>query len=108
VRCISGEVLDVAVDIRVGSPTYGQHVAVKLNDENQRQLWIPKGFAHGFVVLSDIAVFHYKCDEYYAPDYDAGIAWNDPDIGVDLKLKPEVLSLSTKDLNLRALREAVF
>jgi dTDP-4-dehydrorhamnose 3,5-epimerase len=97
VRCLQGEVLDVAVDIQLNSPTYGQHVAVKLNDYNQHQLWIPKGFAHGFVVLSETAIFAYKCDNYYAPEYDGGILWNDPAIGIDWCIPIEDIQLSEKD-----------
>lgn len=97
VRCIEGEVLDVAVDIRIGSPTYGQHAAVRLSAENQRQLWVPQGFAHGFIVLSETAIFAYKCDNYYAPEYDGGIAWNDPSIGIDWLVPAEKIRLSEKD-----------
>lgn len=97
VRCIEGEVLDVAVDIRIGSPTYGQHVAVKLSSENNRQLFIPQGFAHGFVVLSETAVFAYKCDNYYAPEYDGGLLWNDPALGIDWGIPEADIQLSEKD-----------
>jgi len=97
VRCIQGEVLDVAVDIRWGSPTYGQHVAVKLNDKNQYQLWVPRGFAHGFAVLSETAVFSYKCDQYYAPKYEAGILFNDPALNIDWLIPENKLVLSEKD-----------
>ncbi|MFV0345659.1 MAG: dTDP-4-dehydrorhamnose 3,5-epimerase [Bacteroidales bacterium] len=97
VRCIEGEVLDVAVDIRIGSPSYGKHVAVRLSSDNQRQLWVPQGFAHGFVVLSESAVFAYKCDNYYAPEYDGGIIWDDPSIGIDWGLPNESVLLSNKD-----------
>ena len=97
VRCIEGEVLDVAVDIRIGSPTYGQSVAVKLNEENQLQLWIPKGFAHGFIVLSETATFAYKCDHYYSPEYDGGILWKDPAIGINWEIPQEYIKLSEKD-----------
>ncbi|MFV0376035.1 MAG: dTDP-4-dehydrorhamnose 3,5-epimerase [Mangrovibacterium sp.] len=97
VRCIEGEVLDVAVDIRMGSPTYGQHASVRLSSENQRQLWVPQGFAHGFVVLSDTAIFSYKCDNYYAPEYDGGLLWNDPLIGIDWLLPKADIQLSEKD-----------
>jgi len=97
VRCIEGEVLDVAVDIRVGSPTYGQHAAVKLSADNQRQLWVPQGFAHGFVVLSESAIFAYKCDNYYAPEYDGGIAWNDQAIGINWLISEKDVQLSGKD-----------
>jgi len=97
VRCISGEVLDVAVDIRWGSPTYGQHVAVKLNDKNLYQLWVPRGFAHGFAVLSETAVFSYKCDQYYSPKYEAGILFNDPALNIDWLIPENKLVLSEKD-----------
>jgi dTDP-4-dehydrorhamnose 3,5-epimerase len=97
VRVLKGEVVDVAVDIRLGSPTYGKHVAVKLSDENKRQLWVPRGFAHGFAVLSKTALFSYKCDNYYSPSHDGGILWDDPKIGVDWLLPKEVVQLSGKD-----------
>ncbi|MDR9499912.1 MAG: dTDP-4-dehydrorhamnose 3,5-epimerase [Hydrogenovibrio sp.] len=98
VRVISGRVLDVAVDIRQGSPTFGMRACVELSSRNRKQLFIPRGFAHGFVVLSEQALFQYKVDNYYAPDHDRGIAWNDPDLGIDWKLAPEQLHLSDKDL----------
>jgi dTDP-4-dehydrorhamnose 3,5-epimerase len=97
VRVLQGEVLDVAVDIRLNSPTYGQHVAVKLSADNKRQLWIPRGFAHGFAVLSPTALFSYKCDNYYAPEYDGGILWNDPAIGIDWQIPENDIQLSEKD-----------
>ena len=97
VRVVKGRVLDVAVDIRKGSPTFGKHVAVELTDENKRQLFVPRGFAHGFVVLSEIAVFQYKCDNLYAPQEEGAIAWNDPAIGIDWKIDPSVVLLSEKD-----------
>lgn len=97
VRVVQGSVLDVAVDIRKGSPTFGKHVTVELNDENKRQMFIPRGFAHGFVVLSETVVFQYKCDNYYAPEAEAGIAWNDPDLGIDWKVSIEDILLSEKD-----------
>ena len=97
VRVISGTVLDVAVDIRRGSPTFGRHVAVELSGENRRQLFIPRGFAHGFVVLSEEAVFQYKCDNYYAPQSEGAIAWNDPQIGIDWRIDPANVILSEKD-----------
>jgi len=97
VRVIKGRVLDVAVDIRKGSPTFGQHAAVELSGENRRQLFIPRGFAHGFVVLSDEALFSYKVDSYYAPECDRGIAFDDPELGIDWKLDASALQLSTKD-----------
>ena len=97
VRVIKGAVLDVAVDIRKGSPTFGQHVAVELSEENHRQFFIPRGFAHGFSVLSDEAVFQYKCDNFYAPQSEGAIAWNDPDLGIDWQLPAEEAILSPKD-----------
>ena len=97
VRVIKGRVLDVAVDIRKGSPTYGKHVAVELTEDNHRQFFIPKGFAHGFAVLSQDAVFQYKCDAYYAPQSEGAIAWNDPDIDIDWCLPAEAVILSEKD-----------
>ncbi len=98
VRCVKGSVLDVAVDIRKGSPTYGQHVAVELTEENHRQLFIPKGFAHGFAVLSDIAIFQYKCDNYYHPETDGGISILDETLGINWKIEPSKALLSEKDL----------
>ena len=89
--------MDVAVDIREGSPTLGKHVAVELSAENKRQLFIPKGFAHGFAVLSEEALFEYKCDEFYHPEAECGIAWNDPNIGIDWRLPKEDIILSKKD-----------
>lgn len=97
VRVIEGEVLDVAVDIRRGSPTFGQHVAVRLSSENKHQLFIPRGFAHGFVVLSDTATFAYKVDNYYSPECDAGLAFDDPTLGIDWLLPHSELQLSAKD-----------
>ena len=98
VRVISGRVLDVAVDLRPGSPTYGRHVAVELSGENHLQLFIPKGFAHGFSVLSETALFQYKCDGHYAPQAEGGILLNDPSLGIDWKVAPEDAILSPKDL----------
>ena len=83
VSVLRGRVLDVSVDVRIGSPTFGQHVAVELNDDNRRQLWIPRGFAHGFVVLSDSADFFYKCDEFYSPSEEITLRWNDPALGIN-------------------------
>ena len=105
VRCIEGEVLDVAVDLRQGSPTYKQYVAVKLTGENKHQLFIPRGFAHGFVVLSETATFAYKVDNVYAPDHDGGIAWNDPEINVDWQIDGAEVLLSFKDQALKPLSE---
>ncbi len=99
VRVIKGAVLDVAVDIRVGSPTFGKHVAVELTEENHRQLFIPRGFAHGFVVLSKEAIFQYKCDNFYAPDSEGAIIWNDPDLAIDWKIDQKDVVLSGKDMN---------
>ena len=98
VRVIEGEVLDVAVDIRQGSPTFGKHEAVILNDQNKRQLFVPRGFAHGFVVLSDTAIFSYKVDNYYSPECDKGLLFEDPGLKIDWKLPKEKLKLSEKDL----------
>ena len=97
VRVIEGSVLDVAVDIRKSSPTFGQHVAVELTAESKRQLFVPHGFAHGFVVLSDSAIFAYKVDNYYAPQHDRGIAFDDKDLAIDWQLPLEILQLSEKD-----------
>ena len=97
VRCARGAVLDVAVDIRKGSPTYGKHVAVELTEENHRQFFIPKGFAHGFVVLSDTAVFQYKCDEFYHPEADGGISILDDSLGINWRISTEEAILSEKD-----------
>ncbi len=97
VRCVKGAVLDVAVDIRKGSPTYGQHVAVELTDDNHRQFFIPKGFAHGFTVLSDIAIFQYKCDEFYHPESESGISIMDESLGIDWRIPKDKAILSDKD-----------
>jgi dTDP-4-dehydrorhamnose 3,5-epimerase len=97
VRCVKGAVLDVAVDIRKGSPTYGQHVAVELTEENHRQFFISRGFAHGFAVLSETAVFQYKCDEFYHPEVDGGISILDDSLGIDWIIPTEKAILSEKD-----------
>lgn len=97
VRVVLGRVLDVAVDLREGSPTYGKHYAIELSGENHLQMLIPKGFAHGFAVLSDEAVFQYKCDEYYAPESEGAVAWDDPDLAIDWMLPKEDIRLSDKD-----------
>ena len=97
VRVVKGRVLDVAVDIRKGSPTFGKYVAVELTEDNHRQLFVPRGFAHGFSVLSEEAIFQYKCDNLYAPQAEGAIAWNDPEIGIDWGLPAEDVLLSAKD-----------
>ena len=97
VRCVKGSVLDVAVDIRKGSPTYGKYVAVELTEDNHLQFFIPKGFAHGFVVLSDVAVFQYKCDNFYHPEADGGISILDDSLGIDWKISTQNAILSEKD-----------
>ena len=97
VRCVRGKVLDVAVDIRKGSPTYGQHVAVELSEDNKQQIFIPRGFAHGFAVLSETAVFQYKCDNYYAPQAEGGISIADSSLGIDWRIDPAKAILSEKD-----------
>lgn len=106
VRVVHGRVLDVAVDIRRGSPTFGQHVAVELSGENHRQFFIPRGFAHGFAVLSDEALFQYKCDNPYTPQAEGAIAWNDPAISIDWQIPPHEILLSAKDSNNPLLAEA--
>jgi len=93
VTVLRGAVLDVAVDVRLGSPAFGQHVAVELNEENRRQLWIPRGFAHGFVVLSETADFFYKCDEYYSPADEIAVRWNDPALGINWGIDAPTLSM---------------
>lgn len=105
VRVIAGEVVDVAVDIRIGSPTYGQHVAVNLSGENKRQLWIPRGFAHGFAVLSEKAIFSYKCDNTYHPEADGGIRFDDPTINIQWPIPSSAIRLSPKDKALPTLKE---
>lgn len=97
VRVVKGKVLDVAVDLRKGSPTFGQHVAMELSEDNHRQVFIPRGFAHGFSVLSDEVVFQYKCDAYYAPQSEGAVAWDDPDLGIDWKVPADKVILSEKD-----------
>ena len=106
VRVIHGRVLDVAVDIREGSPTFGSHVAVELSAENKRQLFVPRGFAHGFLVLEDETIFAYKVDNYYSPENDRGIAFDDPDIGIDWILTETSLKLSEKDRRQPSLKTA--
>lgn len=97
VRCVKGAVLDVAVDIRKGSPTYGQHVAVELTEENHRQFFVPRGFAHGFAVLSETAIFQYKCDNFYHPEADGGISILDDSLGIDWHIPTDHTILSEKD-----------
>lgn len=97
VRVVEGEVLDVAVDIRKGSPTFGKYVSVLLSSENKRQVFIPRGFAHGFVVLSETATFQYKCDNYYAPQSEGSVRWDDPAIAIDWQINPAETLLSEKD-----------
>ncbi|MDB2442524.1 dTDP-4-dehydrorhamnose 3,5-epimerase [Flavobacteriales bacterium] len=105
VRCIEGRVMDVAVDIRKGSPTYGKHVAIELTGENKKQLFVPRGFAHGFSVLSNTAVFAYKVDNTYAPECDSGIRYDDKDLNIDWGLPEEEVQLSVKDKNLRFFKD---
>lgn len=97
VRVVYGSVLDIAVDLRLGSPWYGRHVSCVLDAERKNMLWVPKGFAHGFLVLSPEAVFAYKCDNYYTPSHDAGLLWNDPALGIDWRLPEKAIRVSDKD-----------
>lgn len=97
VRVVKGRVLDIAVDIRVGSPSYGKYVSVELTEDNHRQFFMSKGFAHGFSVLSDEVIFQYKCDEFYAPQSEGAIAWNDPDLAIDWQIPADKVLLSDKD-----------
>lgn len=106
VRVIKGAVLDVAVDIRKGSPTFGQHVAVELTEDNHRQFFIPRGFAHGFSVLTDEVIFQYKCDNFYAPQSEGALAWDDPDLGIDWRIPTDKVLLSEKDRHHSRLRDA--
>lgn len=106
VRVIKGRVLDVAVDIRRSSPTFGRHVMVELSDDNKRQFFIPRGFAHGFLVLSDEAIFTYKVDNPYAPQAEAGIRWNDPDLDIEWPIEPTEVLTSEKDLRQPLLKDA--
>lgn len=106
VRVVEGEVYDVAVDLRDGSPTFGKWEGVLLSAENKRQFYVPEGFAHGFLVLSDVATFQYKCTDYYAPQYDGGVLWNDPEIGIEWPLEGiEEVLLSDKDKVQQTLKE---
>ena len=106
VRVIKGSVLDVAVDIRKGSPTFGEHVAVELTEENHRQFFIPRGFAHGFVVLTEEVIFQYKCDNFYAPQCEGALAWDDPALKIDWKVPADKIILSGKDKHHERLEEA--
>ncbi|SEV84314.1 dTDP-4-dehydrorhamnose 3,5-epimerase [Prevotella sp. khp7] len=106
VRVIKGKVLDVAVDLRKSSPTFGKHVMVELSEENKRQFFIPRGFAHGFLVLSEEAIFTYKVDNPYSPSTDGGIRWNDPDLGIEWPIDPAKVLTSEKDLNQPFLKDA--
>ena len=105
VRCVKGKVLDVAVDIRKGSPTYGQHVAVELSEENHRQFFVPRGFAHGFAVLSETAIFQYKCDNFYAPEADGGISIKDETLGINWQIPTKNAILSEKDIKHLCLKD---
>lgn len=105
VRCVKGAVLDVAVDIRKGSPTYGQHVAVELTENNHRQFFVPRGFAHGFAVLSETAVFQYKCDEFYHPEADGGVNILDGSLGIDWRIPTDKALLSEKDIKHALLKD---
>jgi len=104
VRVVQGAVLDIAVDLRSGSPTYGQHVSVELSAENHRQFFLPKGFAHGFSVLSPEVIFQYKCDDYYHPESEGALAWDDPDLAIDWGLPADKVLLSEKDKHHPAFR----
>lgn len=108
VRVVQGKVLDVAVDIRQGSPTFGKHIAVELSAENKRQLFIPRGFAHGFAVLSDEVIFQYKCDNYYAPQAEGSVLWNDPALQIDWKIPQNEVILSEKDKESPLLKDAFY
>jgi len=105
VRVVKGSVLDVAVDIRKGSPTFGKHVSVVLTEDNKRQFFISRGFAHGFAVLSDEAIFQYKCDNYYAPQHEGAIAWDDPDLEIDWQIPVNKIILSEKDKHHNRLKD---
>lgn len=105
VRVVKGKVLDVAVDIRRGSSTYGQYVAVELSEDNHRQMFLSHGFAHGFAVLSEQVIFQYKCDNFYAPQSEGAIAWNDPDLAIDWQLLQDKVQLSEKDTHHPFLRD---
>lgn len=107
VRVLFGKVLDVAVDLRKGSPTFGQHVSVELSDENKRQFFIPRGFAHGFSVLSEKAVFAYKCDNLYNKESEGGLLYNDPDLGIDWRVDPKRVCVSDKDRVRKGIKDYV-
>ena len=107
VSVVRGCILDIAVDIRKSSPTFGKYVAVEISEDNKRQIFVPRGFAHGFAVLSDEAVLQYKCDNYYAPSEERGIAWNDPAIGIEWGIPEDVATLSNKDIQNPRLTDAV-
>ena len=106
VRVIKGAVLDVAVDIRKGSPTFGKHVAVELTEDNHRQFFIPRGFAHGFSVLTPEVIFQYKCDNFYAPQSEGALSWDDPDLGIDWRIPSDKIILSEKDKHHPRLKDA--
>lgn len=108
VRCIKGAVLDVAVDIRKGSPTFGRYVAVELTEENHRQFFVPRGFAHGFAVLSEEAVFQYKCDNFYCKESEGSVAWNDPQLAIDWRIPADKVLLSEKDKLSKNIADAEF
>ena len=106
VRCIKGAVLDVAVDIRKGSPTFGKYVAVELTEDNHRQFFVPRGFAHGFAVLSEEAVFQYKCDNFYSKESEGSVAWNDPELAIDWRIPLDKVMLSEKDKQSKNIADA--
>ena len=106
VRVVKGAVLDVVVDVRKGSPTFGKHISIELTEDNHRQVFIPRGFAHGFAVLTDVAILQYKCDNYYAPQSEGAIAWDDPDLGIDWKIPADKVILSAKDTAHPRLKDA--
>ena len=108
VRCIKGAVLDVAVDIRKGSPTFGKYVAVELTEDNHRQFFVPRGFAHGFAVLSEEAVFQYKCDNFYNKESEGSVAWNDPQLAIDWKIPADKVLLSEKDKQSKNIADAEY
>ncbi|MGL5260766.1 MAG: dTDP-4-dehydrorhamnose 3,5-epimerase [Bacteroides sp.] len=107
-RVVQGRVLDVAVDLRKNSPTYGQHFSIELSADNKKQVFLPKGFAHGFSVLSEKAIFQYKCDEFYHPESENGIAWNDPGLQIDWQIPMKYIILSEKDQKYKSLSETPF